>query len=316
VGPESDVFEERNADTWQPDWHHLESRHPSLTDSQVRPIGSLAPAAPPQFPGTDSPTLTHSSRLLHPGFSLQLFTVNVGLGQSTYYQSARPPYPIYPDNICLPQNPGATSLTAFTQLSPNNLDHQPWQQLPYTSLPQHRPRHLINPPQTPSIRVTGTVGTGDEVFAPPHSEFAAWPYISPASGPPRNINSTFDTFTMGNTLLPVNPPTTQLVQLPNKHERSHSINSNSDMPTPVSMSGAHSSLSSPVGEQRTTISSPHTHARQVSEGASSQDEHDGSLRKNHSYKRAEEPPRNHEAKMICKHQECIGLIFERKCEWR
>ncbi|KAJ4372772.1 hypothetical protein N0V86_008138 [Didymella sp. IMI 355093] len=41
VGPESDVFEAaRNADTWHPDWHHLESRHPSLTNSNLSPIGS------------------------------------------------------------------------------------------------------------------------------------------------------------------------------------------------------------------------------------------------------------------------------------
>ncbi|KAJ4320093.1 hypothetical protein N0V94_003563 [Neodidymelliopsis sp. IMI 364377] len=52
VGPNSDVFEARNADTWSPDWHQVESRHPSLTDAQCRPIGQLAHAAPPQFPGT------------------------------------------------------------------------------------------------------------------------------------------------------------------------------------------------------------------------------------------------------------------------
>ncbi|KAJ4343679.1 hypothetical protein N0V95_006582 [Ascochyta clinopodiicola] len=63
------------------------------------------------------------------------------------------------------------------------------------------------------------------------------------------------------------------------------------------------------------MSSPHAHTRQLSEDVSSQDEHDGSLRKNNPYKRAEEPPRNHEAKMICKHQECSGLTFDRKCEW-
>ncbi|KAF3042975.1 hypothetical protein E8E12_009492 [Didymella heteroderae] len=51
VGPESDVFEAaRNADTWQPDWHHLESRHPSLTNSNLSPIGSDSTAP---FPGKD-----------------------------------------------------------------------------------------------------------------------------------------------------------------------------------------------------------------------------------------------------------------------
>ncbi|KAF3053767.1 hypothetical protein E8E11_003356 [Didymella keratinophila] len=51
VGPESELFEAaRNADTWQPDWHHLESRHPSLTNSNLSPIGSGSTAP---FPGKD-----------------------------------------------------------------------------------------------------------------------------------------------------------------------------------------------------------------------------------------------------------------------
>lgn len=214
----------------------------------------------------------------------------------------------------MPQNPGATALTTCTQFSPEALD-QPWQH-PYCS--PHSPRHLINLPQTPSIRVTCTAGTSDEVFAPPHSEFPAWTdYISPALGPQRNNDSNSNFFiNMGNTLPPVNVPTIQLPQDSNKHVRSLSINSNLDLPTPVSLSGGQSSLSSPTREQGKTMSSPYIHARQNSEDISSQDEYDGSLRKNHSYKRAEEPPRNHEAKMICKHQECSGLTFDRKCEWR
>lgn len=258
--------------------------------------------------------LSHDERPPRPSFSLQLNTANVGSGQSTYDRAAPQQYPIYHDNNYLPQNPGATTLTAFTQqLSPDGLDQNSWH-LPYSSLPQYSPRHLINPTPTPSIRVTGTGGTGSEVFAPPQSGFAAWPnYISYASGPPHHSNNTnFDLFTMGNILPPVNGSLIQLPEIQHKHERSHSINSASDMPTPVSIA-----LPSPVGEHhRTTMSSPRTHTRQLSEDFSSQDENDGSLRKNHSYKRAEEPPRNHEAKMICKHQECSGLTFDRKCEWR
>lgn len=267
--------------------------------------------------------LSHSERPPRLSFSLQLNTANVGSGQSTYYRAAAPQqYPIYSVNNYLPQNPGATTITAFTQLSPNSLDQNSWQ-LPYSSLPQFSPRHLINPTQTPSIRVTGTAGIGSKVIAPPQSDFAAWPttpdYISYASGPPHPSNNTnFDhnPFNMGNTLPPVNGSSIQLPQIHSKHERSHSVNSNSDMPTPVSM--ASGAIPSPIGEQHrpTTMSSPRTHTRQLSEDISSQDEHDGSLRKNHSYKRAEEPPRNHEAKMICKHQECLGLTFDRKCEWR
>lgn len=51
VGPESDVFEaSRNADTWQPDWHHSRSRHPSLTNASLSPIGAGSTAP---FPGKD-----------------------------------------------------------------------------------------------------------------------------------------------------------------------------------------------------------------------------------------------------------------------
>ncbi|EOA82686.1 uncharacterized protein SETTUDRAFT_66774, partial [Exserohilum turcica Et28A] len=34
-----------------------------------------------------------------------------------------------------------------------------------------------------------------------------------------------------------------------------------------------------------------------------------------SYKRTEEPPRNEDGKMVCKHQECHGTSFSRKCDW-
>ena len=39
-------------------------------------------------------------------------------------------------------------------------------------------------------------------------------------------------------------------------------------------------------------------------------------RRSHTYKRAEEPPRDHEGKMICKHTDCANITFDRKCEWR
>lgn len=51
VGPKSNEFEAaRNADTWQPDWYHLKSRHPSLTNLNLSPIGSGSTAP---FPGKD-----------------------------------------------------------------------------------------------------------------------------------------------------------------------------------------------------------------------------------------------------------------------
>jgi len=39
------------------------------------------------------------------------------------------------------------------------------------------------------------------------------------------------------------------------------------------------------------------------------------MRKNSIYKRSEEPPRNQDGKMFCRHPDCTGLIFDRKCEW-
>jgi hypothetical protein len=86
-----------------------------------------------------------------------------------------------------------------------------------------------------------------------------------------------------------------------------------EMPTPVDMSGARSPLLSLTGRQVMPVSSPR-HERGLSESESSSDEHVGSL--SYAYKRTEEPPRNHEAKIICKHQECTGLVFDRKYEWR
>jgi hypothetical protein len=102
-------------------------------------------------------------------------------------------------------------------------------------------------------------------------------------------------------------------QLVGKYEESMFLRSNEAMPTPVSMSGARSPLLSPTGGQKMEMSSPQ-HVRQLSEDHSSSDEHGGSLFS--SCKRAEEPPRNHEAKIICKHQKCTGLTFDRKCEWK
>jgi hypothetical protein len=42
-----------------------------------------------------------------------------------------------------------------------------------------------------------------------------------------------------------------------------------------------------------------------------------SVRRGHTHKRHEEPPRDDQGKMICRFQNsCGGVSFERKCEWR
>ncbi|EDU48410.1 conserved hypothetical protein [Pyrenophora tritici-repentis Pt-1C-BFP] len=92
-------------------------------------------------------------------------------------------------------------------------------------------------------------------------------------------------------------------------------------PLLISMGGPQSPLRSPTSaEHVSAFTSPsrihsRLHSRGLSIDSSQDGDDDASLRKNHSFKRAEEPPRNEEGKMICKYQECLGTSFDRKCEW-
>jgi hypothetical protein len=219
-------------------------------------------------------------------------------------------------------------LTAYTaQLSHSGLDHSSWH-LPSSSLPHHRPRHPPNALVTPTIRVTGPADS--HAFAQPQTQ-GSWDLLyfdsTATSGPsPSTSNNTplYSHYnptlqTMTDTLPPPAQMTIQVPPMKIKHERSSSINSNSNIPTPVSMGGQRSP--SPSVQERHAQSGPHSPARssrRPSEDASSQegDDHITSLSKNHIYKRSGEPPRNHEAKMVCEHRECTGLTFDRKCEWR
>ena len=221
--------------------------------------------------------------------------------------------------------PNATALAVFPQHLDHNLDHNfdnAWHLFPHTSLPQRTARHPTN--SIPSVRVTGSADS--EGYAAPHPDFASIDSISPSTthspqasylNNPTNyshfVNFPHD---MGN----VQPPETSSVPAfpPHRHERTPSIVSNSNIPTPISMPGSHSPLLSPASDHRRySVASSQGPIRQQSEEASSQDGDDvGSPRRNHAYKRAEEPPRNPEGKMVCKHKECAGQIFDRKCEWR
>ncbi|KAF2825808.1 hypothetical protein CC86DRAFT_382799 [Ophiobolus disseminans] len=276
-----EMFQARNAEFWSPDHSPLHSRLPS--HEHVGAIGSSRYGrAPPQLPG-----------------------------QNTYYHDDLQQFPDnLHDNIYLPQNPGSP-LTVF----PQHLgDDQSWH--PYAALPQQQsPRHLISTPQTPSIRVTGTAGSD---LAPPHPGFVAFGsiYHQPQAHH-LQLNTNFDFSYAMDPQMPQDTPSIQVPPTLVKHERTSSINSIPNMPTPVSMSGPRSPLLSPTsGERSHMATSPRTHSRRVSEDLTSQDgDDDGSMRKNHSYKRAEEPPRNQEGKMICRHHECAGLFFDRKCEW-
>ncbi|KAF1944035.1 hypothetical protein EJ02DRAFT_432805 [Clathrospora elynae] len=236
---------------------------------------------------------------------------------NTYYRSAAQQLPIFsPNNFYLPRHQGTTAapLTAFPQFGS---DQNSWQ---YTSSPSPQNSHLIISGQNPTIRVTAAESV---FFAQPQPDFASSDTYPPGRQPeasPLNPNIYFDyntnpQYIMASTL----PPDTTTIQVPQvsrKHERTVSVNSNTDMPTPVSI-GQRSPLLSPTsGEQTHMISSPHrnTHSRGISIDSSQDGDEEGS-RRNYSYKRAEEPPRTTDGKIHCKYQECHSLYFDRKCEW-
>ncbi|CAI6340882.1 unnamed protein product [Periconia digitata] len=218
----------------------------------------------------------------------------------------------------------ATSLAVYPQQLDDNILNQDWLSLPPDSLPQRPTNHLTSAAfSPPSIRVTGSADS----FAAPQPDFAAFSnasLYSPTSQEPQALsplNTSFNPFlnsNMGNCqpLEPVSPHNIKA----GRHERNSSINSvNSNFPTPTSMAGCHSPLLSPADDRRPSMPRSVGHSRQPSEDRSSVSQFGDDIgspgRKNHSYKRAEEPPKNAEGKMVCKHDECIGQTFDRKCEW-
>ncbi|KAI8932208.1 hypothetical protein NX059_011086 [Plenodomus lindquistii] len=285
VDLEHDLFQARNTGTWQSDLTcgRLYSRLPRLDVGQAEP----------------SPN------------------------QDTYYRGAQQQFPTYsPDNFYLPHNPGTTAapLTAFPHLGTDNNSNS-WH--PYPSLPQDSSRrHLVASNPNPSIRVTGTAGSD---YAQPLSDLAAFDNIYPHLGQqpeaysPLNLDpSPFNYFTspynMSDPTLSPSVVAMQIPQISVKHERTSSINSLNGMPTPVSTSGPRSPLTPTADARSHILTSPQSHSRQISEDRSSLSG-DDERKANYSYKRNEEPERNAEGKMTCKHQDCAGMIFERKCEW-
>jgi hypothetical protein len=280
-------------ETWDPDLSAIDYnfdsgfRLPKVLVSQAVTNGPLRPQAAPQPSHNCSTYLRHDS---------QDFSINS-------------PVDYYSPHI----QGTAAPLTAFPHLSHNQ---NPWQEYTSSTLPQHSPRHLTVSAQHPR-RVTESAGSG--FFAQPQIDFAAPDIYQSGHQPEASplILNHFNYYTDSHFIMTDALPSETTMQVPHKHERTTSINSNTDMPTPVSLSGPRSPLLSPTsGERPQMITSPRTHSRGVSVDSSQDGDDDASLRKNHSYKRAEEPPRNQDGKMMCKHQECQGLFFDRKCEWR
>lgn len=211
-------------------------------------------------------------------------------------------------------------------MNPSWLDNN----IPHNSLPQETTNHLTSSFPPPSIYITGSADTSEVGFAAPQHFASLNNNLYPASSRQPQALSSLDTSsftyinsTMGN-CQPLETPIPHDIKTAH-HERTSSINSiisNSNFPTPVSMAGGHSPLLSPTDRRPSVAHSvgySRSHSRQPSvDGSVSQfgDDSDSPGRKNHVYKRSEEPPRNTEGKMVCKHEECTGVTFDRKCEWR
>ena len=73
-----------------------------------------------------------------------------------------------------------------------------------------------------------------------------------------------------------------------------------------------------IGGRRSSHSSLQKHRADSEARSTSPEAIESSLspRRGHDYKRAEDPPRNAQNKMICTLKECANFTFERKCEWR
>lgn len=208
---------------------------------------------------------------------------------------------------------------AFTQQQSHFDEHfvdDSWQHT-LTQRPSPLHSHLI-----PNIRVTTDASAADNPgFAAPPNFAASYNHIySPHQAPHlNNIHTNLSNYGQPS---PQQPQQQQPYSNNNNnmgHERNDSVNTVS-IPTPISMAESRSPLISPLGHRRISSASSFTHTRQISEDRSTTDgDEDGTSprQRNHSYKRAEEPPRNAENKMICKHPECTGstITFDRKCEW-
>ncbi|EFQ84960.1 hypothetical protein P3342_005097 [Pyrenophora teres f. teres] len=289
-GPERHVFQARNTDTWASDLisNRLTSGLPAVVVSQAEPR-----AKPSPLPNPD-----------------------------TYFPPSTQDFQVpQPVNLYSPHHQGsAAPLTAFPLLGSQHHTNS-WH--PYPLPPQGCPRHLIAPYPGPRVRVTGAAGNTS--FAQPQTDFASSNIYQPNRLPeasPLNLNPRYYNYNNNNIMTELSPKSTAPMHLPHEHKRTVSIASlTGDMPTPVSMGGPQSPQRSPTSVEHISAftSPPRIHSRLHSRGLSidsSQDgDDDASLRKNHSFKRAEEPPRNEDGKMICKYQECHGTSFDRKCEW-
>lgn len=205
---------------------------------------------------------------------------------------------------------------AYTQEQlDNNLFNESWQvafeQSNQAGLPPSAGGHLIQ--EQPSIRVT----THNNAPAQPHTNFSN--IYQPQEAQQLHLNTSFPNF--GAHQYNYLPPEHSPAQSPGNMNDTSSIHSPNTLrspntlETPVSLAGTRSS---PGGNDRSRRPSTTSSLGRIvpSEDDTSQDGGNGrSPRRQQAHKRLEEPPRDSNGKMTCRHTECKGVTFDRKCEW-
>ena len=213
---------------------------------------------------------------------------------------------LYPSQ--LPPNVGRVG---DTWPFPQHTQHSPVN----TELPQQRHRsssHLT----VPDIRLTLNDQAPDrEGLAAPHYPFTTGIYDAVPSPPQALQQQTLNRIRVNTSLTDINsmgnfgPEKSPILQQNMSAQSSHH-----KILSPVSMGGQRS----PVYDRRSSHSSLQEPRADSEARSTSPEAIESSLspRRGHAYKRAEDPPRNAQNKMICKFKECANLTFERKCEWR
>lgn len=238
-------------------------------------------------------------------------TVRDNIQAQAQTHSHSPDFTTIPDQyqiFAFPQSQQHYDNDQFNSSNWHNHNHN----LTTRALPPSLPHsHLVSRPAI-QLRVTDTSGAS----AAPLTFAAAYEDLQQVYSPqaPHHPNSYINNrnFSL---------PSQQLYADNMGHGRNDSVNDTTNFPTPVSMPPAesHSPLISPLDNRRPSSVSSFGHRRNQSTCSSIDGDEDGASpgHRNHSYKRSEEPPRNEDGKMICKHQECTGssTTFDRKCEW-
>jgi hypothetical protein len=223
-----------------------------------------------------------------------------------------------------PENQGIATQSLYPSQLPPNVDGvgdtwsfpQHTQHSPVnTELPQQRHRsssHLT----VPNIRLTLNDQAPDrEGLAAPHYPFTTGIYDAAPSPPQALQQQTLNGIHVNTSLTNINsmgnfgpeksPILQQNMSAQGSHHKILSPVSMGDQRSPVyDRRSSHSSLQEPRADSEARSTSPEAIESSLSP------------RRGHAFKRAEDPPRNTQNKMICKFTECANLTFERKCEWR